>query len=91
MKTINVKEFIRIGSEYDQLLNEISDDMNAIVGDKRHENGLVYEEVRMSTEYKSLKAKYKYYFSLYQSFNRSVPNKIKREASKIRRAKMMNK
>ena len=82
---ITVEKYIEISKIYNDAWEQASQELKSITLGRKNEMGLVNEETRKSEEYKQAKKRYNFAFQMVRKFNKTVPNKIKREASKIRR------
>lgn len=83
---MTVEKYIEINAIYESNVDKAEAAMKKLSEGKKHPNGMVFEEVRKSDEYKKAYKLFNYYFSLSREFAQTVPNKIKREAAMMKRA-----
>ena len=87
---ITVEQYIKLSAAYNKCVDIAGAALNDI--SKGHINaiGLVDEETRLSDEYRTALAKLNFSFNLMKQFNRTVPDGIKRAASRMRRQQIIN-
>lgn len=82
---ITVEKYLEVSKVYDNAWNEADKELKKVVAGNLNEMGLVNDETKKSEAYVSAKKRYDFAFKMVRDFNKTVPNKIKRKASELRR------
>ncbi len=79
-------KYIELTATYNEMVTKATNELKEVTKGNLTEMGLVNNETRNSAEYKKVKLNFDRAFKMSQDFAKSVPSKIKREASQLRRA-----
>lgn len=84
---ITVEKYIQASKIYSDALDAADVELKKIISGKRNSFGLVDDQTKKTEEFKKANNRYKYCFNLYREFNKSIPKKVKKQMSEIRRRK----
>lgn len=87
---ITVEQYIKLSAVYNECVDIAGAALNDISKGHINAMGLVDEETRTSEEYRAALSKLNFSFNLMKQFNRTVPDGIKRAASRLRRQQIIS-
>lgn len=83
---MTVEKYIELRELYNKAVDKAEIELKKVIKGNLTNMGLVNNKTRTSTEYIIVKSNFDRAFKMSQDFVKSVPNKIKKEASILKRA-----
>lgn len=80
-----VEKYLETQKKYEDVWNEADKKLKEVVEGNRSDFGLVNDETKKSEAYITAKKRYDFAFKMMRDFNKTIPKKIAKEMSLIKR------